>query len=309
MTNRDFLEQVSTDGLPDAATVLEGAKPRSVWRRVAVAVVAAVAIGAVVTVGAQVHMNELEKIEASTGKESIDNLTRLEPGKLYTIETHYKYSEDNPREAEYSYSVYNELPEGTNLHELPYSIIEPDSFSDDDESRGICFVCHGFVWTPSEPVEYSYQRPSASEPETFHVGTLNCAQCGYQGELFEADGKPIPRGLQDEITRAFHADREVKTPTIEGLTLYDKVEQLDPDVIYRAFIQGGNIFFYESTPENNGKVSSWVSCVTCDFDQRDFYIREKTITYVDEYYGDEYTYDFHVMVCAKCGEESFGISD
>lgn len=53
MTNRDFLKQVSTDGLPDAATVLEGAKkPRSVWRRVAVAVVAAVAIGAIGTAAA-----------------------------------------------------------------------------------------------------------------------------------------------------------------------------------------------------------------------------------------------------------------
>lgn len=52
MTNRDFLKQVSTDGLPGAATVLEGVKPRSVWRRVAVAVVAAAAIGAIGTAAA-----------------------------------------------------------------------------------------------------------------------------------------------------------------------------------------------------------------------------------------------------------------
>lgn len=53
MTNRDFLKQVSTDGLPDASAVLEGAqKPRSVWRRVAVAVVAAAAIGAIGTAAA-----------------------------------------------------------------------------------------------------------------------------------------------------------------------------------------------------------------------------------------------------------------
>ena len=53
MTNRDFLEQVSTDGLPDASAVLDRAqKPRSVWRRVAVAVVAAAAIGAIGTAAA-----------------------------------------------------------------------------------------------------------------------------------------------------------------------------------------------------------------------------------------------------------------
>lgn len=308
MTNRDFLKQISTDGLPDAATVLARTqKPKRVWRRVAVAVVAAVAIGAVVTVGAQVHMNALEQIEASTGKESISDITQLETGKLYTMEYHRKDSESDPRMADYFYSVYNELPEGTDPRTLP---MEPsDTFSDDDESRGVCLVCHSFAWTPTDPVEYSYQRPSASEPETFNVRTLNCAVCGHQGELFEKDGKVIPRGLQDEINEAFYADREVKIPNIEGLTLYDKVEQLKPDVVYRAFIRGVNVFFYESTPENNGKVSSWVSCVMCGFDQRDFYAREKTMTYVDEYYGDEYTYSFHVMVCAKCGEESFGISD
>lgn len=53
MTNRDFLEQVSTDDLPDAASLLEGAlKPKRVWRRVAVAVVTAVAIGAIGTAAA-----------------------------------------------------------------------------------------------------------------------------------------------------------------------------------------------------------------------------------------------------------------
>lgn len=41
MTNRDFLKQVSTDGLPDASTVLEGAKPSGVKRRFTVLVVAA----------------------------------------------------------------------------------------------------------------------------------------------------------------------------------------------------------------------------------------------------------------------------
>lgn len=53
MTNRDFLKQVSTADLPGAATMLDRAqKPRSVWRRVAVAVVAAAAIGAVGTAAA-----------------------------------------------------------------------------------------------------------------------------------------------------------------------------------------------------------------------------------------------------------------
>lgn len=305
MTNRDFLKQASTDGLPDASALLEGAKPKRVWRRVAVAVVAAVAIGAVVTVGAQVHMNELEKIEASTGRKSITDITQLETGKLYTIEHHSLTDPANPQMLLYNYVLYNELPEGTNPRTVPMESHE--TFSDEDEWREVCGVCHGFVWTPTDPVEYSYQRPSASEPETFHVRTLNCAICGWLGDLFDADGKVIPRGLEDEIVHAFYDSREVKIPNIEGLTLYDKVEQLKPDVVYRAFRQGMEVFFYESTPENNGKVSSWYVCAYCD--GRDLLIREKTTTYVDKYYGDEYHYSFHVAVCAECGEEMFGISD
>lgn len=311
MTNRDFLKQVSTDGLPDASTVLEGVKPRSVWRRVAVAVVAAAAIGAVVTVGAQVYMNELEQIEAQSGKGPITDLTQLETGKLYTIENHSKISDDDPRMAEYYYSVYNELPEDANPHELPMPPSE--TFTDDDENRSFCIVCHSIAWTPTDPVEYSYQRPSASEPETFNVRTLNCALCGYLLETFDADGKELPRRLEHEIRDAFEDSREVEVPNIEGLTLYDDVSQLKQDVLYRAFIYKGYIYFYESTPENNEKVSSWITCAVCstrgDMHQRDFLLGEhETISFVDEY-GDEHTYSHYSMICAKCGEESFGISD
>ncbi len=309
MTNRDFLKELSVEQIPDATEFLAGAhKPRRVWRRVAVAVAAAAAIGAVVTVGAQVHMNALEQIEASTGKESISDITQLETGKLYTIETHLKPSESGSRMAEYFYHVYNELPEGTNPRTLPME--SSDTFSDDDESRSICVVCHSFVWTPTNPVEYSYQRPSASEPETFNVRTLVCAICGYLGQVFEADGKVIPRGLSDEIRHAFEDSWEVETPNIEGLTLYDDASQLEKDVVYRAYMCNGNVYFYESTPENNGKVSSWVTCVGCsargDMHPYDFLLGEcETSTYVDEYYGDEYTYSVYTMVCAKCGEAAF----
>lgn len=307
MTNRGFLEQVSTDGLPDASTVLEGAKPKRVWRRVAVAVVAAAAIGAVVTVGAQVHMNELEKIEASTGKEPITDITQLETGKLYTIEHHSLTDPANPRMFLYNYVSYNELPEGTNPRTVP---MEPyDTFSGEDEWREVCGVCHGFVWTPTEPVEYSYQRPSASEPETFHVRTLNCAICGqYSCEVFDADGKTIPQGLYFVI--ADSENEEVTPPKIEGVTLYSKYEELEKGVVYRAFMHRGTIFFYESTPENNEKASCWIFCIGCreSDNPRDLLLGEDGTTVVVDDYGDEYTFHHHTMVCAECGEEALAFN-
>lgn len=306
MTNRDFLKQVSTDGLPGAAMVLEGAKPRSVWRRVAVAVVAAAAIGAIVTVGAQVHMNELEKIEAQSGKEPITDITQLEPGKLYTIENHSKMSDDNPRNTEYSYSVYNELPEGTNPRTLPME--SHDTFSDEDEWRSICIVCRCFAWKLSEPEEYSYQRPSASEPETFHVCTLCCALCGNPGDKFDVDGKDIPRGLSDNIDRAYLAKRKPVPPKIEGLTIYNDPSQLEQGVVYQVIWERGEFFFYESTPENNEKGTHRFSCGYCggcDF----LIVGPTTNTYVDER-GDEYIYEnCYDITCVSCGEGTIRLCD
>lgn len=301
MTNRDFLKQVSTDGLPDAATVLDRAqKPRSVWRRVAVAVVAAVAIGAVVTVGAQVHMNELEQIEAQSGKGPITDLTQLETGKLYTIENHFKLKDGSSWEFEYNYDVYNELPEGTNPRELPYPENAAGEFSEDDEHRRFCVYCRSFVWTPTDPVEYSYQSSSANEPETHHLRTLVCAECGYLLEVFDADGEDVPRKLSNEITIANLAERKPTPPKIDGLTIYDDPAELEQGVAYGVIWERGEYYFFESTPENHEKATHRFCCGHCD--GLNFYIDGPFVkTFTDES-GDTVTYECYTMSCASCGD-------
>ncbi len=307
MTNRDILNEAATLGIPDAAEVM--AKSRKPRRRVGR--VAAIACAAILVLGAGVataqgYMSELEQFEDAEGKALIEDIALLETGKWYTIEHHSKYSDPHGT-PDYHYNIYKELPEGIELSDVP-SLETSGNYSDEDENRTCCMGCHGYVWTVDDPVEHTFQRPSASEPETFHIRTLSCVRCGYELNRFDVDGKPIPMGLEHELAKAYREKRGPVTPDVEGVEFIEDMSQLQPDVVYRMVMIRDEVFIYESTPENISKVGGrgFICSYCLDSDwtssQHDVLAGEPEIKTFTDDYGDEYTYEMYSMFCAECGE-------